>query len=114
MKQDHNNSIIRIDDLMPTTKSRKARRLNPELRSHKIARMTQELKELVPTPLKPIKQVELWKKWGPLLPEYARKVTCPRPTDEVIRSIKEKIRKREKGQNRNSLKMHLKCPTKMH
>ena len=71
-KQDDNGSIIRIDDLMPTTKSRKARRLDPDLRAREIANMEQELKELIPTPLKPIKQVELWKKWGPLLPRRGK------------------------------------------
>lgn len=95
LKQDDNDSIIRIDDLMPTNKSRKARRLNPEVRAQEIARMEQELKQLNPTPLKPIKQVELWKKWGPLLPEGAREETCPRPSDDVIKSIKD--RNSEKG-----------------
>jgi len=95
LKQDDNDSIIRIDDLMPTTKSRKARRLNPEVRAQEIARMEQELNQLNPTPLKPIKQVELWKKWGPLLPEGARKEMCPRPSDDVIKSIKD--RNSEKG-----------------
>ena len=80
---------------MPTTKSRKARRLDPAVRARELAKMEHELKQLIPTPLKPIKQVELWKKWGPLLPEDARNVTCPKPTNDVIKSIKD--RNIEKG-----------------
>ena len=54
------------------------------LRAREIANMEQEVKELIPTPLKPIKQVELWKKWGPLLSEEARKVMCLKPTDHGV------------------------------
>jgi hypothetical protein len=58
--------------------------------------MERDLKLLTPTALKPIKQVELWKKWGPLLPEEARAITCPKPSDEVIESIKERTKMKGK------------------
>ena len=64
--------------------------------------MELNLEELNPTPLKPIKQVELWKKWAPLIPEKYRADTCPKPTDAIINSIKE--RNREKTKNRTMQK----------
>ena len=110
LKQDHNEATIRLNDLLPTTKSKKARRLDPEVRAREIAKMEENLIQLVPTGLKPIKQVELWKKWGPLIPEKYRADTCPKPSDEVINSIKERNRekskirtKQKKLQNANEL-----------
>ena len=44
--------------------------------------MEQYLEVLQPTPLKPIKAVELLKKWGPLLPKYSRLITCPKSINE--------------------------------
>lgn len=37
--------------------------------------------------LKAIKQVELWKKWGPLIPEEERDALCKKPPDSVISAI---------------------------
>ena len=102
LKQDHNEATIRTDSLLPTAKSKKARRLDPIARARKIANMELNLEELNPTPLKPIKQVELWKKWAPLIPEKYRADTCPKPTDAIINSIKE--RNREKTKNRTMQK----------
>ena len=102
LKQDNNESIVRYDNLLPTTKSKKAQKMNPEVRAREIAKMEEKLVQLVPTGLKPIKQVELWKKWAPLIPEEFRAVTCPKPSDEVINSIKE--RNREKSKNRTKQK----------
>ena len=96
LKQDHNDAVIRVDDLLPTTRNKKARRLDPEVRAREIQRMEENLEELVPTALKPIKQVELWKKWAPLIPERYRADTCPKPTDEIINSIKERNREKSK------------------
>ena len=96
LKQDHSESIIRYDSLLPTTRSRKARRLDPEVRAREISKMEENLEILKPTPMKPIKQVELWKKWGPLIPEQYRADTCPKPSDEVINSIKERNREKSK------------------
>ena len=99
LKQDNYESIIRADNLLPSSKSKKAkkaRKLNPEERFQKLSRMEMELEQLVPTGLKPIKQVELWKKWAPLLPEEFRADTCPKPSDEVINSIKERNKEKSK------------------
>ena len=66
--------------------------------------MEEDLIQLTPSPLRPIKQVELWKKWALLLPEYARAITCPKPTDEVIALIKkskrDKLRKKTEDKNK--------------
>ena len=67
-EQDDNDAVIRLDNLMPMTRSRNAQRLNARERSEAIAKMEEDLLPLPPTPLREIKQVELWKKWGPLLP----------------------------------------------
>ena len=106
MKQDNNEAANRPDSLLPTRRNRKARRLNPEERARSIKKMEDDLKQLTPTPLRPIKQVELWKKWAPLLPEYARAITCPKPPDEVIALIKTRNREktRKKTEEKNSKK----------
>ena len=62
VKQDNYESIIRLDNLLPSSQSRKAkkaRKLNPEERFRKLSCMEMELEQLVLTGLKPIKQVEL-------------------------------------------------------
>ena len=73
VKQDNYESIIRLDNLLPSSqskKAKKARELNPEERFRKLSHMEMELEQLVVlTGLNAIKQVELWKKWAPLLPE---------------------------------------------
>ena len=76
--------------------------MNPEVRAREISKMEENLEQLIPTALKPIKQVELWKKWGPLIPETYRADTCPKPSDEVINSIK--ARNREKSKIRKEQK----------
>ena len=70
--------------------------MDPEVSAREIAKMEENLIELVPTGLKPIKQVELWKKWAPLIPEEFRADTCPKPSDDVINSIKERNREKSK------------------
>jgi hypothetical protein len=43
--------------------------------------------QLSPPGLKPIKQVELWKKWGPLIPEDERDALCSKPPDNIISAV---------------------------
>jgi len=39
--------------------------------------------------IRPIKQVELYTKWWTLIPDVNdREETCPRPSDEIIESVK--------------------------
>ena len=39
--------------------------------------------------LKPIKQVEMWSKWEPLIGnEEDRDTLCPKPSDEIIAKVK--------------------------
>jgi hypothetical protein len=103
-KQDDNDAEIRLDNLKPTLRSRNARVLNPRERAEQISKMEEDLEELIPQPLRPIKQVELWSKWAPLIPEDVRHITCPKPSDEVIASIKSD--NREKSKKRAALKKH--------
>ena len=51
--------------------------------------MEQDLYVLNPTPPKPIKAVELSKKWGPIIPKYSRLITCSKLSNEIIDSIKD-------------------------
>jgi len=66
------------------------------------------LDDVTPLPapgMKPIKQVELWKKWGPFVPEAARHHLCRRPPDDVInqvaldRSLRQQQRVRARNNN---------------
>ena len=48
------------------------------------------------TRLRSIKQVDLYHKWGPLVPEKFRVEICPKPSDKIIKSVKdERKAKRE-------------------
>ena len=49
-----------------------------------------------------IKQVEMFTKWRPLLPPYARDLTCPRPSDRVLQNIKDErnTKRRKKEQEK--------------
>ena len=60
----------------------------PNERCLAISKILEDL-EVLPEPgLQPIKAVELYTKWGPLLPEDAREITCPRPSEEIILAVK--------------------------
>lgn len=55
--------------------------------------MEENLNLLTHTPLsREIKQVQLRKKWGPLLPVEVRDITRPKPSDDVIQSIRDQNR----------------------
>ena len=89
-KQDDKELPVRRDSLLPTSRNRKSKTLNPAERVIAINRMEEYLEVLQPTPLNQIKSAELWKKWGPLLPNYSRLITSPEPSNEIIDSIKER------------------------
>eukprot|EP00957_Ditylum_brightwellii_P007090 538029-Ditylum_brightwellii.AAC.1 len=69
--------------------------------------MAQDSNESISPPLQPIKQVELWKKRGPLLPKYGRENTCPRSADKVIDMIR--VTKREKSCKKTEEKQNSKA-----
>ena len=39
--------------------------------------------------IKPIKQVDLYKKWGPLVPDEFREVICPKPCERILKVVAE-------------------------
>ena len=80
---------MRKDSILPTSRNRKSKKLNPAEILVAIKRMKKDLEVFQQTPLNPIKYVELWKKWGPLLPKYERLITCPKTSNEIMHSIKE-------------------------
>ena len=95
IKQDCNDSIQRYDSLLPK-KANKAKVYPKEERARRIKNMEADLNELVPSGLRPIKQVELYTKWAKLLPKWAAAITCPKPSQEVIDSIKKSRREKTK------------------
>ena len=59
----------------------------PERRAA-ISKMPDEL-EVLPRPeLRDIKAVELYTKWRPIIPSWARDLTCPKPSDDVLQKVK--------------------------
>ena len=52
-------------------------------------RMEFDLKVLKEPGIRPIKQVELYQKWRPLLPKEKRDLTCPKPTAEVMTKVRD-------------------------
>lgn len=64
------------------------------------------LETLKPPGLRPIKQVELYKKFRPYVPRKYWAETCPKPTDEVIDSVrKERANKRTTKNNNDAEKV---------
>jgi hypothetical protein len=64
------------------------------------------LEMLKPPGLRPIKQVELYKKIRPYVPRKYWAETCPKPTEEVIDSVrKERANKRTKKNNNDAEKV---------
>ena len=57
---------------------------------------------ITPPELKSKKQVELYKKWGPVVPEEFRDEICPKPSDRIITQVK----------NERAQKLKSKQPTK--
>jgi hypothetical protein len=49
------------------------------------------LQTLKPPGLRPIEQVELYKKFCPYVPRQYWKETCPKPSDEVPESVRKEI-----------------------
>ena len=47
--------------------------------------------------LKPIKQVELYKKWRPLVPEEYADEICPKPSDSVFEMVKNERSEKQKA-----------------
>ena len=59
------------------------------------------VKEAVPDPLKApglnkLKQVDLFKKWRPLIPPEFQDVTCPKPPEDVMQEVCQERRKKAK------------------
>jgi len=42
----------------------------------------------------------LYQKWGPLLPSEARRITCPKPSDEIIKTVKSDRTAKKKSKKR--------------
>ena len=62
------------------------------------------------TGIKPIKQVDLYKKWGPLVPDEFREDICPKPCDRILkvvaeeRATKQRAKVSKKGGKKGSKK----------
>ena len=97
LKKDDVNAEERLDNLLPTRAFRVAVHLNEEERKLAISNLLGELAPLTPPGIAPIKQCELYNKWRKLLKVQNRDLTCPKPTDEVLNSVRaERNKKRRK------------------
>ena len=87
-KWDYDGAPLRTDSLLPTSRNKKCWYMSADERKVAISTMPNEL-DLLPRPgLKDIKFVELFTKWRPILPSWARDSTCPKPPDEVLERVK--------------------------
>ena len=73
--------------------------------------------EVIKAPgLKPIKQVELYQKWRPLVPEEFADEICPKPPDSILETVKneraEKKAKKAPKKNAQALKKKAQAPKK--
>jgi hypothetical protein len=89
--------IFLVQDTQPTVMIMKACNSDDEIYryefNNKVNNRADVLRTTQPTILprpgiKPIKQVELYKKWRPFVPAQFRDEICPRPSDEVLNSVK--------------------------
>ena len=100
------NHIFVVNYLMPTTMlSKPFDNEEPSVaynhlihNANRISRMKQyQLKQLQAPGMRDIKAVELWKKWGPFVPEEFREDICPKPADAVINRVKGEKSKKAKA-----------------
>lgn len=66
------------------------KRMNRETRASIIKDYKTHLKVLEPPGIKPIKQWELWHKWRPFIPAPFQDSLCPKPSEEICQTMKEK------------------------
>lgn len=100
-KQDIHGDVVRKDDLLPTKRNKLAVYRTAEERKPLIKNLLSEL-EVLPAPgLKPIKGAEMFSKWRPLLPEWARDETCPYPGDAIMDQIKSERNEKAKRKERS-------------
>ena len=62
-----------------------------------------------PPGLNKLKQVDLYKKWRPLLPPQFRDITCPKPPDTIVLEVREE--RRTKARHRQQKKKAEKAGT---
>ena len=94
-KQDVADSVVREDNLLPTKRNRNAAHQTPEDREEKLLSMLSSLVVLERPGMREVKQVELWSKWRPLIPEEFRDRICPKPSPKVLERVRQsKIAKR--------------------
>lgn len=72
----------KTEDLLPNSRSKKARRLYPIQRKHALKQLANELEALIAPGIKPIKQVKLYTKWRKIVPADKKDIMCPRPSEE--------------------------------
>jgi hypothetical protein len=62
------------------------------------------LQTLKPPGLRPIKQVDLYEKFRPYVPRQYWDKTCPKPSDEVLESVRKERADKRKTKNNNDAK----------
>ena len=87
-KWDYDGAELRTDSLLPTRRNKKCWFMPPEERKIAISTMGDDLDVLTRPELRDIKAVELYTKWRPLLPEWARDSTCPKPSEKVLEKVR--------------------------
>ena len=88
-KQDVADSVVREDNLLPTKRNRNAAHRTPEDREEKLLSMLSSLVVLERPGMREVKQVELWSKWRPLIPEEFRDRICPKPSPKVLERVRQ-------------------------
>lgn len=86
--KDDKYGFSRKDNLIPTHRNKAAQILPPAERKVALSKMEEALEVLSPPGIPPIKQVELYTKWGPLVRQEFRDSICPRPSEETMKRVK--------------------------
>lgn len=96
-------SVLHNDDDCEVTRFNHILPMDPtEDRNTFLWRAFTNMTKLTAPGMKPIKQVELWKKWGPFVPEAERHHLCSRPSDDVIEKVaSDRASKQRERENNN-------------
>ena len=113
LKKDDNDAVEIVDDLLPTRRKKLAPFHTPKDRKIKIWGLLSELTLLEPPGIPEIKQVEMYTKWRKLIAPYAQDITCSRPSEEIMKKVRDEKNKKSKKKKKKKKKKSNKKTTEI-
>ena len=98
LKHVDSKSPVIVENLL----NKKAKVIESTKRKEQLQKMTCDLKNLVPPGMRPIKQVELCAKWKKIVPVDKKDLTCPRPSQDIMKQVKEEKKVKKDSKKRKT------------